>query len=196
MEPLVTTLLSDLTVEQAVVVLRSAPRDMTFYLYVTDRQRKLVGVLNARELLLADPNAKIAELAHREVVSVSAVLDREEVSQIMRDRNFLALPVINEEGRLLGVIPHEQIVEEEAFEDLQRMVGAGADEKTLSSVRTVVTRRLPWLMLNLITTFVAATIVGLFESAIAQVSALAVLLPVVAGQAGNSGAQSLAVTQP
>jgi len=196
MEPLVTTLLSDLTVEQAVAVLRSAPRDMTFYLYVTDRQRNLVGVLNARELLLADPKARIADLAHRDVVSVPVLMDREDVSQLMRDRNFLALPVINEEGRLLGVVPHEQIVEaveEEAFEDLQRMVGAGADERTLSSVGTVVSRRLPWLLLNLVTTFIAAAIVGLFESVIAQISALAVLLPVVAGQAGNSGAQSLAV---
>jgi magnesium transporter len=84
-------------------------------------------------------------------------------------------------------------VEEEAFEDLQRTVGAGADETPLSSVYTVVARRLPWLLLNLVTTFVAATIVGLFESVIARVTAVAVLLPVVAGQAGNSGAQSLAV---
>ena len=196
MEPLATTLFSDLTVEQAVNVVRAAPRDTVFYLYVIDRERKLFGVLNTRELLLAMPHARIADLAHRDVVSVPVLLDREEVAHVMRERHFLALPVVGDDGRLLGVVSHEQVVEtveEEAFEDLQRTVGAGADEKTLSPVSTVVSRRLPWLCLNLVTTFVAAAIVGFFESVISQVTALAVLLPVVAGQAGNSGAQSLAV---
>lgn len=196
MEPLATTLLSDLSVEQAIGVVRAAPRESLFYLYVVDRERKLVGVLNTRDLLLADPHARIADLAHRDVVSVPATMDREEVADVIRHRHFLALPVVGEEGRLLGVVSHEQVVEtveEEAFEDFQRTVGAGADETTLSPVRTVVTRRLPWLLLNLATTFAAAAIVGLFESTIARVTALAVLLPVVAGQAGNSGAQSLAV---
>lgn len=196
MEPLASTLLSDYTVDQAITVVRGAPRDTLFYLYVVDRERKLVGVLNTRELLLANPSVLIADLAHRNVVSVPATLDREEVANLMRERNFLALPVIGEDGRLLGVVSHEQVVEtveEEAFEDLQRMVGAGADEKPLSPVGTVVFRRFPWLCLNLVTTFVAAAIVGVFQPVIAQVTALAVLLPIVAGQAGNSGAQSLAV---
>lgn len=196
MELLATTLPGDLTVEQAVGVVRNAPRETLFYLYVVDRERKLIGVLNTRDLLLASPKTRISEMAHRDVVSVPAGMDREEVAQVMRGRHFLALPVVGEDGRLLGVVSHEQVietVEEEAFEDLQRMVGAGADETTLSPVGTVVARRLPWLCLNLATTFAAAAIVGLFESVIAQVTALAVLLPVVAGQAGNSGAQSLAV---
>lgn len=196
MEPLASTLLSDFTVEQAISVVRGAPRDTLFYLYVVDRERKLVGVLNTRELLLAESNVLIADLVHRNVVSVPAMLDREEVANVMRERNFLALPVVGDDGRLLGVVSHEQVidtVEEEAFEDLQRMVGAGADEKPLSSVGTVVVRRFPWLCLNLLTTFAAAAIVGMFQPVIAQVTALAVLLPIVAGQAGNSGAQSLAV---
>ena len=196
MEPLATTLLNDLTVEQAVAIVRAAPRETVFYLYVVDRERNLVGVLNTRDLLLADPHTRVADLAHRDVVSVPAMMDREEVADVIRQRHFLALPVIGDEGRLLGVISHEQVVEtveEEAFEDLQRTVGAGADETTLTPVWTVVARRLPWLLVNLVTVFVAASVVGLFESVIARVTALAVLLPVVAGQAGNSGAQSLAV---
>ena len=196
MEPLATTLLSDLTVEQAVSVIRSAPRQYLYYLYVVDRERKLVGVLNTRDLLLADPKTRVNDIASRDLVSVPALMDREEVANVIRQRKFLALPVVGNQGRLLGVVSHEQVVdtvEEEAFEDLQRTVGAGADETALSPILTVVTRRLPWLVLNLLTTFVAAAVVGTFESVIAQVTALAVLLPVVAGQAGNSGAQSLAV---
>lgn len=196
MEPLATTLISDLTVEQAIQIVRAAPRETLFYLYVVDRERKLVGVVNTRDLLLAAPHSRIADLARRDIISVPAMMDREEVANVMRGRHFLALPVVGEEGRLLGVVSHEQIVdtvEEEAFEDLQRTVGAGADEKPLSPVRTVILRRLPWLMLNLVTTFAAASIVSMFESLIEKVTALAVLLPIVAGQAGNSGAQSLAV---
>jgi len=196
MEPLATTLLSDLTVEQAVNAIRAAPKEYLYYLYVVDRERKLVGVLNTRDLLLADPKTRLDHIAIREMVSVPAMMDREEVANVIRHRNFLALPVVSDQGRLLGVVSHEQVletVEEEAFEDLQRTVGAGADETALSPILTVVSRRLPWLVLNLVTTFAAAAIVGTFESVIAQVTALAVLLPVVAGQAGNSGAQSLAV---
>ncbi len=196
MEPQAWTLMEDLTVEQAVSSVRAAPRSSLFYLYVTNRNRQLVGVLNTRELLLASPHSQIADLVHRNVISVPVMMDREKVADLMRERGFLALPVVSDEGRLLGLVTHEQVldaVEEEAFEDLQRTVGAGADETADSPVRLVVMRRLPWLMVNLATTFIASAIVASFESVIAKVSALAVLLPIVAGQAGNSGAQSLAV---
>lgn len=106
------------------------------------------------------------------------------------------MPVVNFEGRLVGVVRHDQVlktVQDEAFEDLQRLVGAGAEERALSPIRTVVRSRLPWLLVNLATAFLAAAVVGMFEGVIAKVAALAVLLPVVAGQGGNTGSQSLAV---
>jgi magnesium transporter len=123
-------------------------------------------------------------------------MSREEVATLMRERGFLALPVIDYDGRLVGVVKAQEILEAsqlEAFEDLQKIVGAGADERALSSVKTVVRSRLPWLYVNLVTAFMAAAVVGMFEGMIEKVAALAVLLPIVAGQGGNTGAQSLAV---
>jgi magnesium transporter len=149
-----------------------------------------------RDLLLALPRDRIEPLVHREVLSVPATMPREEVVELMTDRGFLALPVVDFDGKLIGVVKHDEALEAgmlEAFEDLQRIVGAGGDERALSPVATVVKRRLPWLLVNLATAFLAAATVGLFENVIAQVTALAVLLPVVSGQGGNSGSQSLAI---
>jgi magnesium transporter len=123
-------------------------------------------------------------------------MDREEVAATMRARKFFALPVVDAEGHLLGVVKHEDVLEtiqEEAFEDLQKMVGAGGDEQAQSPVALKVRKRLPWLMVNLATAFLAAAVVSFFEGALAKMAVLAVLLPIVAGQAGNTGAQTLAV---
>ena len=110
--------------------------------------------------------------------------------------NFIALPVVDQDGRLLGIVKHDEVIEavqEEAFGDLQKLSGAGEDERALSPVSTVVKKRLPWLLVNLATAFLASAVIGVFEGVIEKVTALAVLLPIVAGQGGNTGAQSLAV---
>ncbi len=196
MEPRVAALPIDITAQQAISTIRKTPREALHYLYVAERDGKLVGVLSMRDLLLAAPRAPIASLVHRKVVSVPDTMDRADVVQLMAERGFLAMPVVDYEGRLVGVIKHDEALHAsqlEAFEDLQKIAGASADERALSPVRTVVTSRLPWLILNLVTAFMAAAVVGLFEDVIAQVAALAVLMPVVAGQGGNTGAQSLAV---
>lgn len=196
MEPRVASLPLDLTAQQAIAAIRKAPREALHYLYVTRRDGQLVGVLNMRDLLLAAPRDPIEPLVRRSVLSVPSTMDREEVVNLMRERRFLALPVVDVDDRLIGVVKHDEAIEAgqlEAFEDLQTMVGAGRDERALSPVRTVVRSRLPWLMVNLGTAFLAAAVVGVFEDIIAQLAALAVLLPVVAGQGGNTGSQSLAV---
>ncbi|MCZ7584563.1 MAG: magnesium transporter [Deltaproteobacteria bacterium] len=196
MELQVVTIPVDLTVEEAIAVLRRAPRQALYYLYVTDRQGKLVGVLNMRDLLLASPGDKISGFVRTGIVSVPAYMDREEVAELMRQHNFLAIPVVDGEGRLVGVLRPDRVVsaaQQEAFEDMQRMVGAGGDERATSPVGAAVRKRLPWLLVNLLTAFLAAAVVGLFEGIIAKVTALAVLLPIVAGQSGNAGAQALAV---
>ncbi len=109
----------------------------------------------------------------------------------------MTLPVVDLDGHLLGVIRHDadlvQAVQEEATADIQTMVGASKEERALSTALFAVRKRLPWLNINLLTAFLAAAVVGLFESTIAKFTALAVLLPVVAGQSGNTGAQALAV---
>ncbi len=196
MEPRVVSLSIDFTVQQAISAIRKAPRDALHYLYVTHRDGKLSGVLNMRDLLLAAPRDPIGPLVRRDVISVPDTMNQEEVVQLMSDRGFLALPVVDFDGRLIGVVKHAEALEagqQAAFEDLQRIVGAGADERALSPVSMVIRCRLPWLYVNLVTAFMAAAVVGLFEGIIAQVAALAVLLPVVAGQGGNTGSQSLAV---
>lgn len=196
MEPRVASLTIDLTAQQAIGKIRRTPRDVLYYLYVTQRDGTLIGVLNMRDLLLASPRDPIEPIVKRDVLSVPDTMDREEVVRLMRERRLLALPVVDFGGRLVGVVTHGEALQAgqlEAFEDMQKSVGAGADERALSPVGKVVRSRLPWLYVNLATAFMAAAVVGLFEDIIAKIAALAVLLPVVAGQGGNTGSQSLAV---
>jgi len=196
MDPNITAIPVDLTVAAAIASLRRAPRHTLYYLYVTDREGTLVGVLNMRELLLASPRDPIAPLIQREIVTIPATLSRYEVADLVQRRRFVALPVVDSDGHLLGVIKPDEIIgalQQEAFTDFQKMVGVGEDERALSPVSMVVQKRLPWLYVNLATAFVASAVVGLFEGTIEKVTALAVLLPVVAGQGGNTGAQSLAI---
>jgi magnesium transporter len=149
-----------------------------------------------RNLLLAFPKDSIGSLMSRELLSVPVTMDRQDVVVLIRRHRFLALPVVDDEGRLIGVIRHDEALragQSEAFADVQKMVGAGGDERAFSPLSTVVKRRLPWLYVNLLTAFAAAAVVGIFEGTIQKVTALAVLLPIVSGQGGNTGAQALAV---
>jgi len=196
MDPQVVSLPIDLTVQEAISLLRKAPRQSLHYLYVTDRDYKLAGVLGMRELLLAAPRDRIEPLVRREIKSVRATMDREEVAALMREHRFFALPVVDADQRLMGIVKHDEVlaaVQEEAFEDLQKMVGAGGDERALAPASVAVKKRLGWLLVNLATAFLASWVISLFEHAIAKVAALAVLMPIVAGQGGNTGAQALAV---
>jgi magnesium transporter len=196
MDTRVTALREGQTVAQAVAILRRAQRSTLYYLYVTGDEGRLVGVVSLRELLLAQPRDPIDPLVQRDVVSVPGTMTRTELANLIRERRFVALPVVDGHGSLLGVVRSEAILDtlgQEAFGDLQKMVGAGEDERALSPVSLVVRKRLPWLYVNLGTAFLAAAVVGLFEGTIEKVTALAVLLPVVAGQGGNTGAQALAV---
>jgi magnesium transporter len=168
----------------------------TTYAYVVDDENRLVGVLNMRDLLLAPSDATLAAIKHPDVFAVDGFLDREEVAHELSRRHFFAAPVVDAERHLLGVVKSDQLlgdVQEEATEDILRMVGAGVDERPFSPVPFSLRKRLPWLYVNLATAFLAAAVVGLFEDLIARITVLAVFLPVVAGQGGNAGAQSLAV---
>jgi magnesium transporter len=196
MEPQVTSIAVDLTAHEAIQVLRRAPRQTLYYLYVTDRDGKLVGILQMRDLLLAQPSDPVSALISHTLFTIPASMDREEVTTLMRQQRFLAVPVVDEDGRLLGVVRYDRALDtaqQEAFEDLQKLVGAGGDERALSPVSVVVRKRLPWLYVNLLTAFLASSVVGMFESTLAAMTALAVLLPIVSGQGGNSGSQTLAV---
>lgn len=190
------SLTKEVTVGEAIRKIRSlGKRQPLYYVYVTERNGRLLGVLAMRDLILADPQTPI-ESVMKEVVSVATGVDREEVVKLAAERRYLAIPVVDSERRLLGIIQSSDLIEaaaEEATEDLQKMFGAGGDEGVFSPVRFSMKKRLPWLHVNLATAFLAAAVVALFENTIARITALAVFLPVVAGQGGNTGAQTLAV---
>ena len=157
----------------------------------------LAGMAGVAALAAAEPDTPAAKLARRDLVTVPAMTPREEVVDLMTRTRAAVQPVVDPAGRLLGVVRHDQLVravEEEASVGVQTMVGAGEEEQALSPVGFAVRKRLPWLQINLLTAFLAAAVVGIFEETIARVTALAVLLPVVAGQSGNTGSQALAVT--
>ncbi|MBI4224380.1 MAG: magnesium transporter [Deltaproteobacteria bacterium] len=168
----------------------------TSYTYVVDADNRLAGIINMRDLLLGQGDQTISEIMRRDLFTVNGFLDREKVANELSKRGFFAAPVVDNENRLLGVVRAEALiadVQEEASEDIQKMFGVGADERPFSSIPFSVKKRLPWLYVNLATAFLAAAVVALFESTIAKITVLAIFLPVVAGQGGNAGAQSLAV---
>ncbi len=166
-------------------------------LFVVDANDLLVGAIDLQSLITASPDARIGTLMRPVKWHVDEFTTREEIAAGIGRYNVNALPVVNLQGRFSGFIRSENLfdaVEQDALSDLQTMVGAGKDEHALSTVWTAIQKRHPWLQFNLLTAFLAASVVGLFEHTIAQFTALAVLMPVVAGQSGNSGAQALAVT--
>jgi magnesium transporter len=197
MDPRATTFRPDATVREALTRLRALRHKRIHDIYVVNDEAQLLGSVAVQELALAAPNQRLEELVHGAAVSVQAMASREELVEMLTQLRVATLPVVDVEGRLLGVIRHEALItaaREEATADIQTMVGASKEERALSKVSFAVRKRLPWLQINLATAFLAATVVGLFEGIVARFTALAVLLPVVAGQSGNTGAQALAVT--
>jgi magnesium transporter len=149
-----------------------------------------------RELLFAAPGQRLADLMNRDIRFVRVDADQESVAQEFRRYHFLALPVLDRLGRMLGVIRANDVlnvVQSEATEDMQLMVGVSGEERTLTPWRRAVPKRLPWLYVNLITAFSAAFVVGLFEETIARWTALVVFLPIVSGLGGNAGMQTLTI---
>ena len=172
---------------------RTAPPS---YLYVLDADDRLVGVVNMRDLLLGKPDGTLESVMRTDVFAVPAFMDREEIANQLAGKTFFAVPVVDPERRMLGVVRTDDLLtdmQEEASEDILKMFGAGGDEHAFSPIRFSLGKRLPWLHVNLLTAFLAASVVGVFEDLIARITVLAVFLPVVAGQGGNAGAQSLAV---
>ncbi|MDH3267163.1 MAG: magnesium transporter [Gammaproteobacteria bacterium] len=175
---------------------KSEPRDMRL-IFVVDDDRRLLFQVDIQDIALANDGKTMHELARPVRATISPFDSRDEVAGRLRQFNLELLPVVDVNQRLIGVIRHAALLrtlQEESAADLQMMVGAGRDERALSTARFSVRKRLPWMEINLATAFLAAAVVGLFEETIAKFTALAVLLPVVAGQSGNAGAQALAVT--
>lgn len=176
---------------------RAATARLPRTLYVTDDDDRLAGMVDLQLLLAAPEGVDVGQVMRPVRWQIDQLASREEIAAVIGQYNQNSLPVVDADGIFLGAVRSENLfdaVEEDALKDLQMMVGAGKDERALSSAWFSVQKRHPWLQINLLTAFMAAAVVGIFESTIAQFTALAVLLPVVAGQSGNSGSQALAVT--
>lgn len=201
MDPRIIYLRRDLTVREALARLRLPggrlrPVRARRILILVDAEGRIDGIVEIQDLVLANPDDRLAEFLQPIPAWVTATASTEEVVDVMEAHHLSSLPVVDLEGRLIGVVRYEELItaaKEEATADLQTLFGAGRDERALSPPAIAVRKRLPWLQVNLATAFLAASVVGLFEGTIEQYTALAVLLPVVAGQSGNTGAQALAV---
>ena len=191
------TIRENMTIAEALDVLRRSGTRRTRSLYVVDGDNRLVGKVDMQSMAMASQDQLLGEMLEPLEGSVLATAPRKEVVEQLEKYRVDSLPVVDVEGRLMGVVRYQRLfdaIESVATADMQRMVGASADERALSTPMFSVKRRLPWLHINLLTAFLAAAVVGVFESLIAQFTALAILLPVVAGQSGNAGSQALAVT--
>lgn len=194
----VTSLAEDLSVEQAIVELQllNETLEQMFYVYVVDKRKHLIGVLSMRDLILAKPQKLLSEIMRTEVSSVPATMDQEEVARIFRKYNYLAMPVVDARNRLAGLITIDDVVDvmqDEATEDVQKMFGAGAEERLASPWHFSFKKRIWWLEVNLATAFLAAWVISRFDDVIGKFAILAAYQSIVTGMGGNAGAQALAV---
>jgi magnesium transporter len=169
---------------------------MVFYLYVVDERRHLVGVVSLRRLLLVAPDTPLKRIMTADLISARADMDQEEVARQVAAYNLLAIPVVDAENKLVGIITVDDVIDvikDEATEDIYRLAGVAGDERAFTPAKESLRKRLPWLGINLITAFLAASIVALFEGTIGLYPALAVFMPIVAGMGGNAGTQTLTV---
>jgi magnesium transporter len=197
MNPHVFALNEDMTVGEAITELQSA-RDveMVFYLYVVDERRHLVCVVSLRRLLLVSPETPLKRIMTADLLSVRVDTDQEEVARLVASYNLLAIPVVDEENKLVGVITVDDVIDvikDEATEDIYRLAGVAGDERAFTPAGESLRKRLPWLGVNLVTAFMAASVVALFEGTISKITALAVFMPIVAGMGGNAATQTLTV---
>ena len=187
----------ELTVAQAIEAIRQYPRkESFFYVYCIDADEHLVGVLSLRSLILADPMVHLKEIMVQSVVRTQIDSSPEEVAQLVSKYDLLSMPVVDTQNRLVGVVTVDDVldvIQEQAEEDLLHLAGVDVSERVTTRARDAWRTRFPWLAVNLVTAFAAASVVRMFEGTIVQMPALAAFLPIVAGMGGNSGTQTLTV---
>jgi magnesium transporter len=186
----------ELRAADAIDAYREQARDKrgAYYFYAVDGDGRLQGVVSLRSLLTADPNVTLAAFMNPNVNSVDTGTDQETAARLMARYDLLALPVTDTTGRLVGVLQNEDLVDvllEEATEDMFRLVGVGEEERPQTPVLVSLRQRLPWLAFNLCTQLLIVSSLRLFEGTISRVAVLAVLFPIVTGQGGNVGAQTM-----
>jgi magnesium transporter len=197
MNPHVFALSEDLTVGEAITELQSnRDVEMVFYLYVVDERRHLVGVVSLRRLLLVSPETPLKRIMTADLITARVDMDQEEVARQVASYNLLAIPVVDEENKLAGVITVDDVIDvikDEATEDIYRLAGVAGDERVFTPPAETFRKRLPTLAIQLITLFAAAAVVAVFEPTIGRVTALAVFMPIVAGMGATAATQTLTV---
>jgi magnesium transporter len=186
------------TVEEAVEIVRTLAETVSdiHNVFVVDHRFHLLGVLSLAQLILARAGQTVDAVMDRQVISVTVSADQEEVAQLFRKYDLLSLPVTDPRGALLGRITIDDVVdvlEEEANEDFSKLSGLGQEEPIFDSPLRAIRRRLPWLGLNLVTTSLSASVIGLFQGTIETMAIAAALMTIVAAQGGNAGVQTLTV---
>jgi len=184
------------TVNETINYLRTmAPDSETpYYIYVVDDLDVLKGVVPLRQIIVSTPDTLIKDIMIENIISAPVDMDQEEVSHIFEKYGFMAIPVVDHNGKILGIITVDDVMEimkEEYTEDMFRLAGLDEEEKVAGTIIGAIKSRLPWLLVNLVTATLAAKTVSLFENTIAQIVALATFMPMVAGMGGNAGSQTL-----
>lgn len=189
----------DVTAATAIEEIRSQAEEIEdFYqIFCVDRVHRLVGMVPLQRIVIAKPDVRIADIMEPLLATVTPDLDQEAVARLMARYNVPSLPVVNSEGKLIGRVTFDDVmdvVEAEATEDILKFGGAIAEEQLAGEWHQAVRNRLPWLTLNMMTAAAAATVVLLFADTIDQMWALAFVMPIIAAMGGNAGTQALAVT--
>jgi magnesium transporter len=189
-----------LTVGEALEKIRRTDEDKEtiYYAYVTDDQRRLVRVVSLRQLLFTIPTTLIRDIASTRVIKAYTEMPQEEVAQIMQRYDLIAMPVVDREDRLVGIVTIDDmmdVLEEEATEDIQKLAGvSGGDEAALSPPTVTIRKRLPWLLANIVLYVGAASAIAPFQQVISLVPVLAVVMPILSNTSGNVAIQALSVT--
>jgi magnesium transporter len=187
------------TVAEALEEIRRQAEEVEdlYQVFVVDGDRRLVGILPFKDLVISRPERRVKDFMADADISVPPDLDQEEVARLMARYNLPSVPVVDESGRLLGHVTFDDVddvVEAETTEDLLKFGGVSADEELAAGWKEAVRSRLPWLLLNLLTAFLAGGVVYVFQGTVQRTVALAVWMPIIAGMGGNAGTQALAVT--
>lgn len=186
------------TVERAISYLRRVrpDADSAYYLYIVDGSGKLEGIVSLRDLIIAPPSTTLSAIMSRDVRKARSDMDQEEMARMVQRYDLVALPVVDADDRMIGVITVDDvldIVQEEATEDIFKLAGIGVKEHATSPVLESARRRLPWLIVNMMVGLCSALIVTRFEDTIAKVAVLAALMPIIAGQGGNASIQTATI---
>ncbi|MEP9388235.1 magnesium transporter [Mesorhizobium sp. KR9-304] len=198
MEPALAVLPQTTTIQEAIAFLRNheASRQIT-YMYVTDAEKKLVGLVVLRDLILAEPGETLEDIMLAEPFALTTDMDLAEADKAAIHRHYPVYPVVDADRNVIGVVRGWRLFERQAIEisaQSGQMVGVDKEERLYTGIWPAFKMRHPWLQVNLLTAFAAGAVVSLFEGTITQIVALAAFLPILAGQSGNTGCQALAIT--